>query len=422
MRFAELLEKYKNQTASEEERRLVEEEFEKNELINEYLSEKLLDCPPLEEVNLEAENREQTREIRRINRSVNLRMIKLICMILALLLAAAATVYYVALPAYDARFYNPLAAVEGVADLREGHEEAYSYYDDFSPLYLSARAFTELHCPGWTLFDAQAESLGLGSYEVCFRSMHPFREQQNFSCKLEKGEQKQSLDRDWFFYPGSTGQYYDRGSKEVQYVQDDGSVTYAQSEESRAAYRDALPGLPESVQVSAYVSFEQDLTVEELLALEESMDIGNCEFRWLAVRSGESDYFQTLGFSTNSSGLVLEMNDEFDRQFPAFQEDSHLLSQGMNDEKAAHLEEHFCSLLRYISYQKDFLNAFCRVNRYDDVSVYEEALDYIESHGVKVFGAYVIGDRDGMIALEQREEIHSFQLEDVKLSLYVNES
>jgi len=39
MGFSEIFEKYKNGTASEEEILIVEEELEKNELINEYLSE-----------------------------------------------------------------------------------------------------------------------------------------------------------------------------------------------------------------------------------------------------------------------------------------------------------------------------------------------------------------------------------------------
>ena len=43
MKFHELLERYKNNTATEEEIRLVEEELEKNELINDYLSEHLLE-------------------------------------------------------------------------------------------------------------------------------------------------------------------------------------------------------------------------------------------------------------------------------------------------------------------------------------------------------------------------------------------
>ena len=43
MKFQELLDRYKNNTATDEEIALVEEELEKNELINDYLSEHLLE-------------------------------------------------------------------------------------------------------------------------------------------------------------------------------------------------------------------------------------------------------------------------------------------------------------------------------------------------------------------------------------------
>ena len=61
MTFRQLFEKYKNGTASPEEIALVEEELEKNEVINAYLASQLLEQPSL---SLPPENTPQLHQVK----------------------------------------------------------------------------------------------------------------------------------------------------------------------------------------------------------------------------------------------------------------------------------------------------------------------------------------------------------------------
>lgn len=138
---------------------------------------------------------------------------------------------------------------------------------------------------------------------------------------------------------------------------------------------------------------------------------GGCALRWAAVRTGDGDYFEEMGFNISAGGAVIETTEAFDQQFPSFS----ILSNSSDKSPAAY-ETHFKTLLRYMTYQQDFLKALAPVNNYH-ASQYEEALRYVEREGVNIYGAYVYGKRDDMIRLEQSGKINSFFVDDVKLSL-----
>ncbi len=408
MNFKDLLEKYKNGTANEEERCLVEEEIEKNELINDFLNDQfgeLAELPSIQGGDLQ--------EVKKIRKAVNRRLWAMVLAVAAILAAGAAFIQYVALPAYDSQFYDPLAAVEGVPDLRVPTEENKNYYDTFSPLRLSAQTFTQLHCPGWLLYDADAEQSGLGSYDVHFSSSHSMDGQRDFNCRITKGEQEQGLDLQWFFKLPVSNAFYDRGPLTTVYIDENGGEHYEQQENSRSLYREGLLELPESAYISAYITFPKDISVEELLALEESWD--DCSVSWAAVRTDEGRFYEPFGFSMNGGGYVIEPTEEFEEQFPYFCRYS--LKNSELDEATTY-EEHFKSMIRYMTYQDDFLEAFCDVNGFSNEDLYEEALAYVEEKDIAVYGAYVEGDKEAMIALEQSSDCHSFMIDQVKVSRF----
>lgn len=408
MRFAELFEKYKNGSASPEERALVEEEIEKSELINDYLSEQL---PELELSPPRGDSASQ--ELRQIRRAVNRQLWRVAGLTGALLLGAMALGYFVGLPLYDRSFYNPMEAVEGVPDLREAASEERQYLEDFSPLYLSGRAFTELHSPGWTQIEARAKSLGLGQHDAYFYMVNGVRGERRFNCRIDRGQQVQDgLNSQWFFPTPQAGVFYDRGPQNVFYVQEDGSETTAQQADSRQLYRERLESLPESCKAGAYITFPEDWTLEQAFQWEEQWE-GAC-LVWLGVRTCDESYFEPLGFTVSGGGFVLESTEEFDRLYPSFDYTGDW-KRLPKQEQIAYLEEHFCSLLRYMSQQQDFLDAFCRVNSYNDTRTYTEALDYVQEKGLKVYGAYVEGNPKALLALEESPLCHSFQLDEIKL-------
>ena len=82
MTFRQLFEKYKNGTASPEEIALVEEELEKNEVINAYLASQLLEQPSL---SLPPENTPQLHQVKSSVRRKFWMMTALCCAIVLLL-------------------------------------------------------------------------------------------------------------------------------------------------------------------------------------------------------------------------------------------------------------------------------------------------------------------------------------------------
>lgn len=422
MNFADMLQRYKNGTASMEEIQLVEEEIRKNELINEFLSEQMPPLPMMEEpVDPDAEKLRRRQEIKKINRAVNIKLVKILSVMLALMVAAGTYVKCVAVPSYDAQFYNPLAAVKNVPDVRDDSDDKnVSNEELFSPLYLSARAFTEINCPGWSVTGAEAESLGFGCYDINITSTHSFKYDRDFSCKLVEGVQDSGAGEKWFFEQPKNGLFYENGPMCVRHKLSDGTWTYEQPESDRQSHREAMEGMPKSVYLSAYVGFDEDLTVEELLKLDDEL---GASVVWAPVRISYKDQFRLMGFSlSGQEGVIMEATEEFEEMFPYFEVDYELLYSGDLSEKQAMLEEHFKSQLKYLTYQKEFLTAFCATGAYHDygdVIEYHDALTYVRNNGVMVYGAFVIGTRDEMIELEQRAEVSSFHLEDVKLALDV---
>ena len=422
MNFADMLQRYKNGTASMEEIQMVEEEIRKNELINEYLSEQLPPMPMLDEpVPPDEEKQRRKQEIKKINRAVNIKLCKILSVMLALIVAAGSYVKCVAVPSYDAQFYNPLAAIKNVPDVRDDSDDKNVTNEElFSPLYLAARAFTEINCPGWSVTSAEAESLGFGRYDISITSEHLMKYDRNFSCKLVEGVQDSGAGEKWFFERANNRVFYDNGPYHSRYVLSDGTTTTKQPESHRTSHREALEGMPKSVYLSAYISFDEDLTVEELLKLDDELGVS---VHWAPVRISYKEHFQLMGFSMGQLGTVMEPTEEFEEMFPHFELDASLLYGDELPEKHIMVEEHFKSLLKYLTYQKEFLTAFCstsgQVNSCGNVINYHDALTYVKNNGVMVYGAFVIGTRDDMIELEKRAEVASFHLEDVKLAVGV---
>ncbi len=409
MNFKELLQKYKDGTASREERLLVEEEIAKNELINEYLSEQIDVLP-----SMEALEQDFSEDARKIKTALNRRIWAIVLAVVMAVVVAFALAKYVALPLYDKQFYNPYEVAEGVPDLRE-REDYQAYMDVFNPLNVNVDVFLDLFCPGWYAEDEVVRSLGMGNYDILIRINKGMGNNREYSVRLEKGELQQGLRSEWFFPTPTAGRFYEKGSRHfiVSFVDENGNESRKQQADSRESYRQELTKLPESCVIESYITFKDNMTVEEMLEWRRNV---NATISWVAVETGEESCLDEIGFDVDCGGFVLETTEEFDAMFPYLQINSSNTKYG--EETAEQYEQHYKSMLKYMTYQEDFLNAFCDVNSKSNMEDYEKALSYAEENGISIYGAVIVGDRNEMIELEQREEINSFVISDVKLSIY----
>ena len=151
MKFKELLDKYKNHTATEEEKELIERELEKYEAIEEYLS-KNFGMDFMESFEEES----KVHEISMIKKSVNKRLRKVVLASVSIVLLIFISIFYVVSPIMDGMYYNPTAHTIS------------EYRDDF---HFDLTAFTELNLPGYVVSTVLSENKGFGKYNIYYFSI-----------------------------------------------------------------------------------------------------------------------------------------------------------------------------------------------------------------------------------------------------------
>ena len=166
MSFKDLYEKYINNQASEEEKKIVEEEIEKNEIISEHLCNKIdddlfnvnnsMDSNNLDEnqqiksSNYTNKNNEENVLLKNINRKIRNKFLKTILASVVIVISILVGSKYIVSPMMDSKYYNPSAPI-----------------GDFTTQFLTdISVFTELHFPGIITSYTDDESLGYGKYNV----------------------------------------------------------------------------------------------------------------------------------------------------------------------------------------------------------------------------------------------------------------
>ena len=119
MSFKDLYEKYINNQASEEEIKIVEEEIEKNEIISEYLCNKIdddlfnlgnskdgEDFGEKQQINSNKKCEEDVL-LKNINRKIRNKFLKTILASVVIVIGILASAKYIISPMMDAKYYNP---------------------------------------------------------------------------------------------------------------------------------------------------------------------------------------------------------------------------------------------------------------------------------------------------------------------------
>ncbi len=396
MKFHELLERYKNNTATEEEIRLVEEELEKNELINDYLSEHLL-----ENLNEKKESEEaaSVAESQSIKKAVDRKFLKIVVVSVAAAALLFGALKFVALPLYDKAFYNP----------NEGYTSEWN-----SALFLDVCAVTELWFPGYITSFAQAESLGMGKYDITISLWNSFNGgDEVFTNRLVRGRLEKTPSDFWHF-PISNA-FYERNSSDVVVETDGTESQWVQTEEEKSYYLDELKKLPETTEASVFFSFQEDIPLADYC--ERVKEYDNLYFNWVAVRSNNKPYHgNPIGFSPSSSGVIIEEGTLPVAEYPCFELANCDFNTDLGGYSSQDLETHFKTLLKYASQRQDFLSAFCAVNAAGSGNNYLDILDYVEKNGIKTYGVLVHGNRDAILDFAKEDIIHTIFINNVKLS------
>lgn len=369
MTFRELLEKYKNQTATPEERKQVEAELEKYNALTEYLLE--------QDVDMEGEDLAgQQEELRKIDRSMKKRgrRIIAIAVVIACVVMGALTAFQPAISKII--WYDPT----------EQDFEQISYDISCHLAVLAELTMPEVQMEsvriteqGWGKYDLQVQQRDWSSGEYLW---------EDGTVTRGKIQLKSNV------YQYSVINAFSRGTAEF------GNSVMTESAKAKAALAD----LPEYLKMEAYVSLGKDWTMEELenFAAQQDGYLG-----WVGVRTSPEDqqFLPLMGFDADSSGYIWE---NVDAAYPFYE-----LSMHEDVPLSEAWEKHFLALLQYSVDHGDF---YARLNQSNDHgSTCQMVQEYVTENGVKTYGFLYYGTPAEMRKLLENEDVEGIYVTDYQL-------
>ncbi len=386
MNFKEVFEKFQRNEASPEEAEYVIKEIETVDLIIHYLDERA------EAMFKSLPAIESQREIRAVKKRLRRRSVVLVATAVAIVICAALLFEWVGKPLLNKGYYNPLKVAYSET---EGNVTT-----DYHEFDVCMDAFTELHFPGKHLTAmANIENVDIGKYSITI-----FR-QDNFTGDLEY--LSASINKNVFTAPLDFWAYpYDSSFVYGTY----GFVNIEEAKEVFEYSKAYLKELPDYLKIKAYVSFNRDISMDELIDLAGKSGI---YFEWAGIRNAPLDHespnatinvqrLPLIGFEPNKGGFYYGWNND---KYPNFMltEDSPTADQ---------YESHFKSMLRFQLDHSDFLNTFA--NYFQGYQkYYQSVLDYVNENGVKSYGVLVYGSPKDILDLAKVNYVCDIKIDDI---------
>nr|WP_317322889.1 anti sigma factor C-terminal domain-containing protein [uncultured Flavonifractor sp.] len=412
MTFRELLEKYKNGTATEAERALVEAELEKSEAIADYLAEGL---EALEEGG-EALSHSDA-EVKKVKRTVNRRLRRTALWAASIVLAAVLAVQFVINPLVVSFYYQPNGRTVGQDEERDS--EAAMLYNVGDDVEVDLTALYELLVPGQTPADIQVDEEGFGRYTLTYQTVD------GLTGDMLPVTQK--------LRPDSYGKQVQRGWENYKLNWLDYTAPASPEESTFNRQIEYLSQLPETSFITAWVHFPEDLTCVQFAKLAESYDLDNSNrisFRWAGVRV--SDPIEAIGGQSHFLGLIPEEAAREQARvspawetYPLFDYHQYFAENGYNsigNNRSANsgyqMETHFQSVLAYAADRPEAVEALVGPIREGILWDFAAAQSYVEEHGVRIGGALVYAEPKVLLRMWERGEIDGLSLEDVLPSRY----
>jgi hypothetical protein len=391
MNYRELLSRYKNGLTNEEEKQLIEEELEKYEALEEYLSE----CfdEKFDAIAKVSDTDEQVEETAKLKKSVNDKLRKVILTSVLIVVGLYIGIFYIGSGIIDLIYYDPTAVTQS--------EKKQFQFPDF---YYDMQAYISLNMPGYSIssFTFQ-EPKGFGKYEVSYSLRDLFSDNtQRYFINLSRGNLTYAEDgifssenRFWLWrgyektkntYPTDTAETaIEHRDKEIQ-----------RKSEETLRYLKELNSLS---YLSLNIAFQKDLTMKEFYDMVEKYP--SLDFKWVGVRTvepgtqwNENQPMHLIGFNPNFNDEPSTTNHPDPQKYPLFNlVDFFDTLKTSNKDYSELISEaygiHFRSRLEYLRNREEFVDIF-DYNSYK-TDFYEDSLSYIDEHGVKTYGVLVYG-------------------------------
>lgn len=392
MSFKDLLDKYKAGSASSEEAKLVEEELNKHEVIQDYLSENY---------NLDFEKdileESTTKETTFVKKSVNKKLRKVILASVSIVFLTLFIIFCIISPIINNLYYDPSKKTVG---------------KDHQDLYFDLKVITELNYPGYVLTGhTGTENLGFGTHNIYFQRENLFTgETKEINTKIKRNR-KIGLNQD--FFPEDYFGFYvikQRSLSEDKYF-----------EEQRERVINHIKELNPVSYVSAYIIFKNDLSMDEFYELSRKYE-DKIAFKWVAVRTqnekvragdnGEPASYM-FGFNPNYNDGSITADKPDKSKYPNLQLVDWATDE--NNNKKFDMSEayttHFTSLLKYMNDREKTVTALDH-NKFK-TEYYSDSLQYIEKNGVRTYGVLIYSEASDLLKFINNEKVKSIGIDNV---------
>lgn len=381
MKFKDLIHKYKEGRATEEEIKIVEEELEKYEAIEDYYSEEVdMDFTRLEK------SEDPTEDSINLKKSVNARLRKAVLKSLAIFTLVILGLFFILSPIIGSFYYNP-------AKLSVGENNSDMEFD--------LMALTDLNLPGYKLSsNVMTDSLGFGVYDVSFYRRDTYTEEnKNISLRIKRGNRSETSENSF------TESYIN-----FMTIRNPDIISPKQINDQKKRVVDHIKKLSPVAYTSSYITFEEDLSMDRLRELEYKYP--DIKIAWAGIRTSEPE--QAVA---NLTGFSLEFeagSDNPDKEkYPAFNFLDWTLGKSEQSSTssiwAEGYELHYKSLLKYLIDRKEAVDTLFYNNLKTDY--YQESLDYVEENGVKTYGVLVYANAEDLMEVIENEAIRTIELD-----------
>ena len=380
MNYKDLFQRYKKGLVSDEEKLIIEQEIEKYEAVEGFLSESIDEEFDHDSDTSMSEFQEE--ETSKLKKSVNNRLRKVVITSVLIVVAMYIGFFHVVSPLVDSLYYNPIKATVGKTD---------------NNISFDVYAISQLNMPGMSPSTVFVDKQGFGTYNVMYSYRDVFTDEYyNVNQIIKRGiivsSHKEPIQNSNMFqgirYPYEGSYTEDKKQNVINHLNELNPVSYA----------------------SLGITFHDDLTMDELYKLK--LKYPEIEFEWAGIRTDSSNdkSNELIGIPLmNSKGSTALLGDKkIIEQYPAFFMLDWLVNTiGRKDENTAleaqAYEQHYTSLLKYLIDREDAVNVL--EYRPEKNEFYKSALEYAEGHGVEAYGVLVFGEARDLLEIVDDEII-----------------
>ncbi|NLZ92507.1 MAG: hypothetical protein GX922_00600 [Firmicutes bacterium] len=389
MNFKQLLARYEKGSITEEEKRIVEEEIEKYEALEEFIASKFetdFMNPTEKDIRIE--------ESRKLTKKVNTRLRKVVLTSVTIITLCLLSIFFIISPLVDSFYYNPAKISVGKS---------------ISDVNFDLAALIELNQPGYALAgQANVDRFGFASYDGYFYRLNLFtQEVDEVPIKIKRNK---SLSKNFF----------DIDRPSFITIEAPGFLSSDDIKRQKERVMNHLQQLSPVAYVAAYLTFEDDLSMEELedLVVQKNHFLN---FVWAGIRTApKGERMNNLtGIALHHHSIIFHSGDQPNTEkYPAFNFLEWLTgNEGIppgSSRWAVGTELHYKSLLKYMIDRKDVPEVFA--NNPNQREYYQKALDYVEENGVKAYGVLVYATAQDLIKLVENSPVKTLEIDRVLAS------